>query len=157
MEISEDLIILISSDLKRIPIKLKAIKRSKFLKNAINDFPGEEIPIKTLYSTTLYYIKEYLEYYENKKPKKIIYPLPKKDFKECVEEWDYNFINVDIETIYNIMVAANFFDIKSLVDLTAAKIASMIRGKSPKEIRDILKINNESKIIDNKIEDSDKK
>ena len=55
------------------------------------------------------------------------------------------------------MVAANFFDIKSLVDLTAAKIASMIRGKSPKEIRDILKINNESKIIDNKIEDSDKK
>ena len=157
MEISEDLIILISSDLKRIPIKLKAIKRSKFLKNAINDFPGEEIPIKTLDSTTLYYIKEYLEYYENNKPKKIIYPLPKKDFKECVEEWDYNFINVDIETIYNIMVAANFFDIKSLVDLTAAKIASMIRGKSPKEIRDILKINNESKIIDNKIEDSDKK
>ena len=83
--------------------------------------------------------------------------MPKKDFKECVEEWDYDFINVDIETIYNIMVAANFFDIKSLVDLTAAKIASMIRGKSPKEIRDILKINNESKIIDNKIEDSDKK
>ena len=38
------------------------------------------------------------------------------------------------------MVAANFMDIKPLLELTCAKIASVIKGKSPEEIQNIFKM-----------------
>ena len=41
------------------------------------------------------------------------------------------------------MVAANFLDIDSLLDLTSAKIASIIKGKNPEEIRRILNMEND--------------
>ena len=66
-------------------------------------------------------------------------PNPKKDFKDCVDQWDYDFINnCDVETILQLMNAANFLQINSLLDLTSAKIASMIKGKNSEEIRRIL-------------------
>ena len=79
-------------------------------------------------------IKEYLEHYENSEPKEITQPLPKKDFKDCVDPWDYEYINLPSETILEIMLAANFMDIKPLLELTCAKIASIIKGKNTKEI-----------------------
>ena len=41
----------------------------------------------------------------------------------------------DLESIFDIIIAANYLDIKSLLDLSCAKIATLIRGKSPEEIR----------------------
>lgn len=41
------------------------------------------------------------------------------------------------------MQAANFLDIKSLLDLTCQKVADMIKGKQPEEIRKIFNIEND--------------
>ncbi len=38
------------------------------------------------------------------------------------------------------MLAANFMDIKPLLELTCAKIASVIKGKSPEEIQNEFKM-----------------
>ena len=146
---------LISLDSKKLNTSCNACKHSKILRKTIIDFPEQEIPVN-VNSNILEYVIQYLKHYEKQKPKKIRYPLLDKDFKECVDEWDYNFINLNIETIFKIMEAANYLDIPWLMDLTAAKIASMIRGKNSKEIREILKIKNESnkdEEIENKIEE----
>ena len=127
-----------SSDSKRLSLDIKAINNSEFLKNFHQDFPNAEVNLKQINYSTLAKVTEFLEYHKNKKPKKIQRPLPKKDFRECVDEWDYKFINLDIEEIFELMLAANFLNIQSLLDLTSAKIVSIIRGKTPEEIRRIL-------------------
>ena len=129
---------LITSDLKCLNLEIKAMNNSEFLKNLCQDFPNAEINLSQINYKTLVKIVEFLEHYKNKQPKKIQRPLPKKDFKECVDEWDYNFINIDTEEIFELMIGANYLHIQALLDLTSAKIASMIRGKSPEEIRRIL-------------------
>ena len=127
----------------RLSLKLEAAKISNFIFNYLNDYPNEDLYLKNLKYPTLKMIKKYLEHYIHKTPKKIEMPLPNKEFKDCIDEWDYDFINCDTETILELMVAANFLDINSLLDLTSAKIASLIKGKNPEEIRRILNMEND--------------
>merc|ERR1712096_123046 len=42
------------------------------------------------------------------------------------------------EDVFQVILAANYMDIKSLLHLGCAKIATLIKGKSPEEIKDIL-------------------
>ena len=125
-------IILISSESNPVEIKAKAAKRSNLIKEFIQDFPENNIPLNSINYKTLLKIKEYLEHYENSEPKEIRQPLPKKDFKNIVDSWDYNFIDLQNETIFEIMLAANYMDIRPLLNLTCAKIASKITGKNNK-------------------------
>merc|ERR1712182_80234 len=51
---------------------------------------------------------------------------------ECgVREWDVEYVDVDQEILFELILAANYLDIKPLLDLTCAKVASMIKGKTP--------------------------
>ena len=134
------LINLISSESYMIPIEIKAAKKSNFINNFINDFPNENITFNTINFQTLKKVAEYLEHYKDSEPREIRQPLPKKEFKDCVDMWDYDYINISNENVLEIMLAANFMDIKPLLELTCAKIASVIKGKSTKEIQDLLNI-----------------
>jgi S-phase kinase-associated protein 1 len=52
-----------------------------------------------------------------------------------VPEWDAKFVDIEQETLFELILAANYMDVKSLLDLTCAKVASMIKGKTPEQIR----------------------
>ena len=44
---------------------------------------------------------------------------------ECgIREWDVEFVDVEQEILFEIILAANYLDIKALLDLTCAKVAS---------------------------------
>ena len=137
-QVKNSTITLISRDSLKIPIDEKSAKRTTFITEYNKDFPNSEIKLENIDGDTLKKEKEYLEHYKEENPKLIKKPLPKKDFEECVDKWDYNYINIDTEKIFNVMLAANFLNIESLVDLTCAKISSLIRGKKPEEIRRVL-------------------
>ena len=62
---------------------------------------------------------------------------------EVVGEWDANFVTIEQEMLFELILAANYMDIKSLLDLTCAKVASMIKGKTPEEIRKTFNIVND--------------
>jgi len=62
---------------------------------------------------------------------------------DMVSEWDADFVNVDQKLLFELVLAANYMDIKSLLDLTCAKVASMIKGKTPDEIRETFNIVND--------------
>ena len=144
MNHEKETITLISSDSNSVDIKTKAALRSNLLKNLIEDYPSGNYPINEVNYDTLLKIKDYLEHYEDSEPKEISQPLPKKDFIDCVDNWDYDYININEEKIFEIMIAANFMDIQPLLDLTCAKIASEIKGKNEEEIRRLFKFEKDS-------------
>ena len=62
-------------------------------------------------------------------------PLKSANMHEVVQEWYANYVDVDQELLFELILAANYMDIKPLLDLTCATVASMIKGKTPEEIR----------------------
>merc|ERR1712110_191177 len=70
-------------------------------------------------------------------------PLKSANMAEVVSEWDAKFVDIDQELLFELILAANYIDIKSLLDLTCAKVASMIKGKTPEEIRKTFNIQND--------------
>lgn len=62
---------------------------------------------------------------------------------ELVQEWYAKFVDIDQEPLFELILAANYMDIKPLLDLTCATVASMIKGRTPEEIRNIFNIVND--------------
>ena len=52
-------------------------------------------------------------------------------------------MNLDQEVLFELIMAANFMDIKSLLELACAKVASMIKGKTIPDIRKFFNIEND--------------
>lgn len=44
------------------------------------------------------------------------------------------FVDIDLEMLFELIYAATYLDIKPLLDLTCAKVASMIKGKTSEQI-----------------------
>ncbi|OVA10206.1 SKP1 component [Macleaya cordata] len=66
-----------------------------------------------------------------------------KEEGEDLKEWDAEFVKVDQGTLFNIILAANYLNIKNLLDLTCQTVADMIKGKTPEEIRRTFNIVND--------------
>lgn len=58
-----------------------------------------------------------------------------KDADEERAKWDKDFVAVDDETLFNLILAANYLDIKPLLDLTCKSVADEIKGTSPLNAR----------------------
>ena len=141
-----------SSDGKVIELSTKAASKSKLLSGVIQDYPEDsEFPLNKINGATLEKVKEYLVHYQDSEPRQIEKPLPK-DFKDCVDEWDYKFIGDDNDQILALIFAANFMDIKPLLDLAAAKVATLIRGTTTESIRKDFEINDISKEEDEQMQ-----
>ncbi|CAJ1930492.1 unnamed protein product [Sphenostylis stenocarpa] len=62
---------------------------------------------------------------------------------EDLKAWDADFVKVDQATLFDLILAANYLNIKSLLDLTCQTVADMIKGKTPEEIRKTFNIKND--------------
>ncbi|KAK4583895.1 hypothetical protein RGQ29_021852 [Quercus rubra] len=62
---------------------------------------------------------------------------------EDLKAWDTEFVRVDQATLFDLILAANYLNIKSLLDLTCQTVADMIKGKTPEEIRKTFNIKND--------------
>ncbi|KAK9666781.1 hypothetical protein RND81_14G210800 [Saponaria officinalis] len=60
-----------------------------------------------------------------------------------LKTWNAEFVKVDQDTLFDLILAANYLDIKSLLDLTCQTVANMIKGKTPEEIRKTFNIVND--------------
>eukprot|EP00262_Sarcandra_glabra_P011090 TRINITY_DN26795_c0_g1_i1.p1 TRINITY_DN26795_c0_g1~~TRINITY_DN26795_c0_g1_i1.p1 ORF type:complete len:155 (-),score=26.47 TRINITY_DN26795_c0_g1_i1:354-818(-) len=63
--------------------------------------------------------------------------------EEELKTWDADFVKVDQATLFDLILAANYLNIKSLLDLTCQTVADMIKGKTPEEIRKTFNIKND--------------
>ncbi|KAL2333831.1 hypothetical protein Fmac_015044 [Flemingia macrophylla] len=66
-----------------------------------------------------------------------------KPSEDELKAWDADFVKVDQATLFDLILAANYLNIKSLLDLTCQTVADMIKGKTPEEIRKTFNIKND--------------
>ena len=142
---SEGKITLISSDSQRFEISQKAAMRSEIIKDSIESSRNDHIEfnVNNVKGDVLKKVVEYLEHYENEEPKLYEKPLSSSNLKECVDEWDYNYINIELDDACYILSAANYLNINPLLQLTCAAVAARIKGKTTEEIRQTLHITND--------------
>ena len=73
-------------------------------------------------------------------------PLKSNRINDIVQVWYANYISdiiVDQTLLFELVTAANFMDIKSLLDLSCLAVSILIQGKTADEIRCIFNISNE--------------
>ena len=73
-------------------------------------------------------------------PPKIEKVLNNTDMNEIVEEWDADFIDIDKDELLELVLVAECFAIKPLLELACAKIATQIKNESTLEIRKYFQI-----------------
>lgn len=135
---------LLSSENIKVNIDSKSAERSNLLKGLIQDYTEDtDIPMPEIKADILKKCVEYLIHYKDLEPKEIPKPLPSPNLLDVTDEWDVNFIGIDLDSVFDIINAANYLDIKSLLDLACSKIASTMKGKSAEEIRTIFNLEND--------------
>ena len=97
----------------------KQAMRSKIVKICIFGNNEDRIEFKAngVKGADMKKVVEYLEHYKDEEQKLIGRPLPSSNFKECVDEWDYNFIDLELSIIFDISLAANYLDMQPLLEL----------------------------------------
>lgn len=104
------------------------------------------IPIPNVNGRTLEYVIQSMKHHHTNKPEEIEKPLygeqdsTKGKIEEVVSTWDRTFLNTDLvkngnekkyELLVDLIMATNFLNIKKILNLRCAKMASMIQGKHP--------------------------
>merc|ERR1712173_531349 len=98
------------------------------------------IPIRQVSPDTLEHVITYLKHHKGKEPDPLPRPVRSIHMAQIVsDKWDATWIDAfDKKTIFEIMLAANYMDIKSLLHLGCAKIATLIKQLDQKEINRII-------------------
>lgn len=115
---------------------------SQTVKDMIEDTgTNSPIPLLNVSSKILAKVIEYCHYHvvEARKSGDDKPGLPEDE----VKVWDSEFVKVDQATLFDLILAANYLNIKSLLDLTCQSVADMIKGKTPEEIRKTFNIKND--------------
>ena len=118
---------------------------SKLVKTAVDHDPdAPDVPIPSVTGPILKLVVDYMKHYKGTEPKLIPKPLRSKNMKDVVEDqWDAEFIDTigdDRQQLYDLVMAANYMDIPSLLHLGCAKVASLIKGQPLEKIKDILSV-----------------
>ncbi|MCL7043250.1 hypothetical protein MKW94_014901 [Papaver nudicaule] len=100
-----------------------------------DDCADNGIPLPNVTSKILAKVVEYC--------KKHVELRDDKDKQDELKAWDAEFVKVDQATLFDFILAANYLNIKELLDLTCQTVADMIKGKTPEEIRKTFNIKND--------------
>lgn len=129
-------ITIISSDQKEFRIPIEVANMSETIKHLVEDTGVDTpIPIPNVDQKILAKVLEYCQYH-------VTHPTTEPVSDE-VKAWDEEYAKVDQETLFAVILASNYLDIKPLLDLTCQTVANMIKGKTPEEIRQLFNIEND--------------
>ncbi|CAM6088255.1 unnamed protein product [Calypogeia fissa] len=130
-----------SSDDEMFEVDEAVAYESQTVKNMIEDTGTDSaIPLPNVSSKILAKVIEYCRYHvESQKVSDEKPAVPEDEIKQ----WDAEFVKVDQATLFDLILAANYLNIKNLLDLTCQTVADMIKGKTPEEIRKTFNIKND--------------
>jgi len=136
-----------SSDGETFNVEVEIARCSLTIKTMLEDLGMEEgedevIPLPNVNSSILRKVINWATHHKDDPP-----PAEDDENKEKrtddISSWDADFLKVDQGTLFELILAANYLDIKGLLDVTCKTVANMIKGKTPEEIRKTFNIKND--------------
>ena len=139
---TSDKIVLVDKEGGRQEVDSRVLEMSEYIKEkkSNHDIENNTLVLDNISGTTLSRIITFCTYHLDNPLAEIERPLKSSNMRDVVSEWDANFINISVDELMDLIVAANFLIIQPLLDVACAKVASLIKGKSPEEIRTTFKI-----------------
>ncbi|XP_044509619.1 SKP1-like protein 1B isoform X2 [Mangifera indica] len=135
-------IMLRSSDGETFEVDEVVAKESQTIKHMIEDECADTvIPLPNVTSQILSKVIEYCKRHVEANASKESGMLKFSD--EDLKNWDQEFVKVDQNTLFDLILASNYLNIKGLLDLTCQTVADIIKGKTPEEIRKSFNIRND--------------
>ena len=127
-----------------LEVAVETAKQSVLIIGLIEDGgTDDDIPIAQVNKPIMEKVIAFCEHMRDHPPPEIEKPLSSTDLSQVVDAWHADFVNVDQEMLFEVVMAANYLDIKPLLELSCAKVASLIKGKSVQEIRQFFNIEND--------------
>jgi len=139
---------LVSGDDEMFEVEEKVARMSGMINIMLNDLgtteeDNEVIPVKSIQGRILKLVLKWADYHQNDPQNNLTIdeailrnnPIP---------EWDQEFLKVEKGTLFEIVAAANFLDIRGLFEISTKTVAEKyIIGKIPEQIRYDLDIVND--------------
>ena len=136
-----------SSDGEIITVEADVIRQAITIDDMLRDLEDqgfsddEPIPIANVTSNILKKIIEWCRHHKDENP---LTEESESDVKtDDIPTWDVEFLKVDQGTLFELIMAANYLNIKRLLDMCCKSVANMIKGKSAAEIRKTFNIKND--------------
>lgn len=107
-----------------------------------NEQDDEQVPLPNVSAAILRKVIQYAEHHKDDPPT-AEEDETKEKRTDDISSWDTDFLKVDQGTLFELILAANYLDIKGLLDVTCKTVANMIKGKTPEEIRKTFNIKND--------------
>jgi len=136
-----------SSDGEVFPVDFEIAKQSMTIKQMLEDLDvkdddDEVVPLPNVNAAILKKVIQWATHHKDDPP------LPEDDENkekrtDDISSWDAEFLKGDQGTLFELIIAANYLDIKGLLDVTCKTVANMIKGKTPEEIRKTFNIKND--------------
>ena len=103
---------------------------------------NDPIPLANVNAAILKKVIQWCQYHKDDPP---VQEDPDNEEKRTddIPSWDVEFLKVDQGTLFELILAANYLDVRGLLDVTCKTVANMIKGKSPEEIRRTFNIKND--------------
>lgn len=132
-----------SGDGKVFEVDRKDAAISGMVKKVLEqDADASEVPLPSVQGSVLAQVVEFMKHHKGGDMDPPEKPLRSKKMKDVVkDQWDADFIDrigENLRDLYDIVLAANYLDIRGLLHLGCAKIASLIKGQPLEKIKDIL-------------------
>ena len=137
-----------SCDGQSFPVDVEIAKKSVTIKTMLEDLGIEEegddnqVPLPNVDAPILQKVIDWATQHRDDPPP----PEENENTQKKpvdISEWDQDFLNVDQGILFELILAANYLDIKGLLDVTCKSVANMIKGKSPEQIRQHFNIKND--------------
>jgi len=149
MDAETGLVKLVSKEGDVYEVPIAVAKMSTLVATTIDDDDAEEddeireIPLPNVRDAVLTKVIEYCTHYKEEPMTPIQTPLKSSKIEDLVQPWYASFVKVEQILLFELVTAANFMDIKPLLDLTCLAVAVLIKGKKASELRSIFNISNE--------------
>ena len=122
---------LVTSEGEKIEVDVAVASRSVLIKGMIDDAGVEEdIPLPNVKKNILAKVVEFCTYLGDHPPPEIEKPLRSNNLNDVTTQYYADFVNLEQEVLFELILAANYLDIKPLLELSCAKVASVIKNKS---------------------------
>ncbi|KAK1751851.1 Skp1 family, dimerization domain-containing protein [Echria macrotheca] len=142
------IVVLMSNENTPVEVDRAVAEKSILIKNLIEDLgvesvTGTPIPIPNVNDAVLRKVMEWCEKHRGDSQQSAEEENDSRKKTTEIDEWDQKFMQLDQEMLFEIILAANYLDIKALLDVGCKTVANMIKGKSPEEIRKTFNITND--------------